>query len=53
MNIPLRVKKNRIDNPAPTGRVITQEIIILPTTPKSMAESPLASPTPNTAPTSV
>ena len=52
-NIPLRVKKNNIDNPAPTGNVTTQETIILPTTEKSTADSPLAKPTPSTAPTSV
>ena len=52
-NIPLRVKKNSMDKPAPTGSVTTQETIILPTTEKSTADNPLAKPTPNTAPTSV
>ena len=42
-----------MERPAPTGNVTTQDITILPTTPKSMAERPLASPTPKTAPTKV
>ena len=47
------MKKNIIDNPAPTGRVTSQDRMILPTTFKSIAESPLARPTPRTAPTNV
>ena len=42
-----------MESPAPTGKVTTQETIILPTTEKSTAESPLAKPTPSTAPTRV
>ena len=42
-----------MESPAPTGKVTTQETIILPTTEKSTAESPRAKPTPNTAPTRV
>ena len=53
MKIPLKVKKNNIDSPAPTGNVTTQETIIRPTTVKSTADNPLARPTPSTAPTSV
>ena len=51
--MPLRVKKNRIDSPAPTGKVTTQETMIRPTTEKSIAAIPLANPTPKTAPTRV
>ena len=51
--MPFRVKKNNIESPAPTGRVITQEITILPTTLRSIADRPLAKPTPKTAPTKV
>lgn len=42
-----------MDSPAPIGRVTTHEITTLPTTPKSIADIPLANPTPKTAPTSV
>ena len=42
-----------IDRPAPMGRVMTHEIIILPTTERSIADNPLAKPTPKTAPTRV
>ena len=42
-----------IDSTAPAGIVITQEIKILPTTPKLIAVMPRAIPTPNTAPTRV
>ena len=34
--MPLRVKKNKIESPAPTGKVTTQETIIRPTTEKSI-----------------
>ena len=51
--MPFRVKKNYIERPAPTGKVTIQETMILPTTEKSIAAIPLASPTPKTAPTSV
>ena len=47
------MKKNRIDRAAPTGRVTIQDKIILPTTLKSIADKPLANPTPRTAPTNV
>ena len=46
-------QKNRIDKPAPTGRVITQETTILRTTFMLMAAIPRAMPTPSTAPTKV
>ena len=42
-----------IDRPAPMGRVMTHEIIILPTTERSIADNPLAKPTPKSAPTRV
>jgi hypothetical protein len=51
--IPLIIKKNTIDKPAPAGKVITQETTIFLTTPKLIAAIPLAIPTPNTAPTKV
>ena len=51
--MPFKVKKNKIERPAPTGKVTTQDITILPTTPRSIAERPLARPTPKTAPTKV
>ena len=47
------MKKNIIESPAPTGKVTTQETMIRPTTEKSIAAIPLASPTPKTAPTRV
>ena len=47
------MKKKIIESPAPTGKVTTQEIIIRPTTERSIAEMPLARPTPKTAPTKV
>ncbi len=49
----LKIKKKSTESPAPTGRVINQESIILPTTPAFTADMPLASPTPRTAPTKV
>lgn len=39
--------------PAPAGKVMTQDIKILPTTRKFNAPMPRAKPTPNTAPTNV
>ncbi len=50
--MPLNRKKKITDKPAPTGRVTSQEISILPTTPAFIADIPLAKPTPRTAPTS-
>lgn len=50
--MPRRMKKNRIDRPAPTGRVITQDMKIEPITPRFSAPIPRAIPTP-TAPTRV
>ena len=47
------IQKNTIERPAPTGRVITQEITIFRTTPKLIAAIPRAIPTPKTAPTNV
>ena len=46
-------KKNIMEIPAPTGRVTTQDRNILLTTVRLSAPIPRASPTPNTAPTSV
>ena len=42
-----------MESPAPTGSVIIQDNIILPTTLAFTAEIPLARPTPSTAPTNV
>ena len=50
--MPRKKKKKKIDKIAPTGRVITQDIMIPPITLKSSAPIPLAKPTPITAPVS-
>ena len=51
--MPRKKKKKKIDKIAPTGRVITQDIMIPPITLKSSAPIPLAKPTPITAPTAI
>ena len=51
--MPRKKKKKKIDKIAPTGRVITQDIMIPPITLKSSAPIPLAKPTPITAPTTI
>ena len=51
--MPLKIKKKSTESPAPTGKVTTHEIIILPTTLAFTEEIPLAKPTPRTAPTKV
>ena len=49
----LKIKKNKIDRPAPAGRVTTQEVKMVPTTLRLIATMPPAKPTPRTAPTRV
>ncbi len=42
-----------MERPAPAGRVISQDITMVPITPRLSAAMPRASPTPSTAPTRV
>lgn len=51
--MPLNMKKNRIDRIAPAGRVISQDITMVPITRRLSAAMPRARPTPSTAPTRV